>query len=236
MIRSLVKIIHEYNSERELRHYAPLLNKAAKGLDSVQLVDLLYSTEWERFFWTKQVKPELVEYARLIEQQKPKVAVEIGTNTGGTFFLMCKLSDPTATLISIDLPRGKGGGGYPDYKNNFFKSFGVGLQHLNFIKQDSQDPNTFQRVNEILQGRLIDFLFIDGDHSFQGVKNDFELYSPLVNTGGIIAFHDIKDYPEDHWIKVDRYWKTIRDKYIWKEFKEESEIWGGIGILYKGQL
>jgi len=33
-------------------------------------------------------------------------------------------------------------------------------------------------------------LFPDGDHSYEGVKRDFEMYSPLVRPGGIIAFHD----------------------------------------------
>lgn len=36
----------------------------------------------------------------------------------------------------------------------------------------------------------IDVLFIDGDHSIEGCKLDFELFSPKVAIGGFIAFHD----------------------------------------------
>lgn len=36
----------------------------------------------------------------------------------------------------------------------------------------------------------IDFLFIDGDHSVEGCKTDFDLYSPKIVSGGFIAFHD----------------------------------------------
>ena len=36
-----------------------------------------------------------------------------------------------------------------------------------------------------------DFLFIDGDHTVEGVTKDFLLYRPLVRKGGVIAFHDI---------------------------------------------
>ncbi len=36
----------------------------------------------------------------------------------------------------------------------------------------------------------IDFLFIDGDHNYEGVKKDWELYSPLLKSGSVIAFHD----------------------------------------------
>ena len=38
----------------------------------------------------------------------------------------------------------------------------------------------------------MDFLFIDGDHSYEGAKQDFENYSKLVRPGGLIALHDIQ--------------------------------------------
>lgn len=40
----------------------------------------------------------------------------------------------------------------------------------------------------------IDFLFIDGDHSEKGTFEDWEFYSPLVKTGGLIALHDSRDF------------------------------------------
>ncbi|MHA6249238.1 class I SAM-dependent methyltransferase [Pontibacter sp. CAU 1760] len=36
----------------------------------------------------------------------------------------------------------------------------------------------------------LDFIFIDGDHSIEGCRNDFELFSPKLKSGGILAFHD----------------------------------------------
>lgn len=38
--------------------------------------------------------------------------------------------------------------------------------------------------------KMIDFLFIDADHSYEGVSDDWENWSPFVIRGGIIAFHD----------------------------------------------
>ena len=44
----------------------------------------------------------------------------------------------------------------------------------------------------------IDFLYIDADHTFEGVKLDFDLYSKIMNKGGIITIHDTdKDYAEN---------------------------------------
>ena len=42
----------------------------------------------------------------------------------------------------------------------------------------------------IRQGIGIDYLHIDGDHSYEGVKRDFELYSTIMNPNGIISIHD----------------------------------------------
>jgi predicted O-methyltransferase YrrM len=39
-------------------------------------------------------------------------------------------------------------------------------------------------------GRSIDFVFIDGDHRYEGVKGDWEAWSPLLVPGGVIALHD----------------------------------------------
>lgn len=43
----------------------------------------------------------------------------------------------------------------------------------------------------------IDILHIDADHSYEGVKRDFELWSPCVRPGGLILFHDIISHKEN---------------------------------------
>jgi predicted O-methyltransferase YrrM len=78
----------------------------------------------------------------------------------------------------------------------------------------------------------VDFLFIDGDHTYEGVKQDFETFSSLVVVGGVIALHDVCDhslsFPD---CKVRRFWEEIKDKYEWKEFIGEPNTWGGIGMI-----
>ena len=39
-------------------------------------------------------------------------------------------------------------------------------------------------------GNPIDLLFIDGDHSYEGVKRDWELFIPHVKPFGVVVFHD----------------------------------------------
>ncbi len=100
------------------------------------------------------------------------------------------------------------------------------------IRANSHDKKTLGTVKEILNGEKVDFLFIDGDHSYEGVKTDFEMYSPLVKKGGIVAFHDIAPGPEENVGGVPRFWEKIKRNYnhreIIKRFDQggwESEFW-----------
>lgn len=80
---------------------------------------------------------------------------------------------------------------------------------------------------------MIDLLFIDGDHIYEGVRKDFEMYSPLVRKGGIIAFHDICPGPPDMVGEVPSFWKETMGKYRNMSIvKDQSQIGDGIGILF----
>ena len=46
-----------------------------------------------------------------------------------------------------------------------------------------------------IESERIDFLFIDGDHSYEGVQTDWNLWTPLIGVGGIVALHDSRAYP-----------------------------------------
>ena len=57
------------------------------------------------------------------------------------------------------------------------------------MQGDSRDKATLDKLVHRLGGRKIDLLFIDGDHAYDTVKSDWDMYSPLVKH--IVAFHDI---------------------------------------------
>ena len=54
-------------------------------------------------------------------------------------------------------------------------------------------------------GGEIDALFIDADHAYESVERDFNIYAPLVRSGGIVGFHDIFHVPEGS----GRHWKEV---------------------------
>jgi predicted O-methyltransferase YrrM len=169
-----------------------------------------------------QVRSEIVGLGKLLQELAPKRSLEIGTNYGGTLFLLCALSPADAEIISLDLPFGEFGGGYPSRKIPLYRQFPKNGQKLHLLRADSHAAETQQRVLKILSGAQLDYLFLDGDHTYGGVSRDFAMYAPLVRSGGIVAFHDIVTYDVNSRCEVVTFWNEIKQKYRHQVFVEET--------------
>jgi cephalosporin hydroxylase len=180
-----------------------------------------------------QVRDEIVGLLRVLSKARPKVIIEIGTANGGTLFLFCRVAAKDATIISIDLPYGKFGGGYSWWRIPLYKAFRLPKQKLYLIRGDSHSWEVLARVKNILDDKEADFVFIDGDHSYEGVKTDFEMFSRLVRGGGIIALHDIVIKPAEAGCEVSKFWDEIKQtKYECSEIVSDwNQGWSGIGLL-----
>ena len=160
-----------------------------------------------------------------------KTVLEIGSGHGGTGWAWSQLPG-NVTMISIDLPGGEFGGGLSDDDKRVIDNWVVPTKNTYFSPRDSHDVLTLGEVKEVIGETPVDFLFIDGDHTYEGAKKDFEMYSQLVAPGGVIALHDICDHSTSFpTCQVRRFWNEIKDKYIWKEIITEPTTWGGIGVL-----
>ena len=180
-----------------------------------------------------QVRSEALALGKILQAHAPMRSLEIGTNYGGTLLLLCNLSSPKAKIISVDLPSGQFGGGYPRRKIPLFRKFRKSGQQLHLIRADSHSEATKERVLRILQGDLLDYLFLDGDHTYEGVRRDFAMYAPLVRSGGIIALHDIAVHNDDSECQVDKFWHELTNQYRHQEIVEDpKQGWAGIGILF----
>lgn len=202
-------------------------------LDIPQAIDFVYNNS-QSYFLSLQVKSEISNLLQLVKKTDAKIIMEIGTAFGGTLFLLTKAASSNCIFISLDLPGGKFGGGYPWWKIPLYKAFGKGDQKIHLIRKDSHQLETVKEIEKILNGKKIDFLFIDGDHTYEGVKRDFELYFGLVKTGGFIGLHDIVrvDTNLHPGCNVDRFWNELKNKYNHQEFVENYEQgWAGIGVI-----
>jgi cephalosporin hydroxylase len=99
---------------------------------------------------------------------------------------------------------------------------------------DSKSVDALDGVEKALdQEGLLDFLLIDGDHTYNGVLGDFELYRDYVCDGGYIAFHDIKPPArENDPIGVPQFWNEIKDQYEhWEITLGGNKLAAGVGIV-----
>jgi predicted O-methyltransferase YrrM len=174
-----------------------------------------------------QNRREILALLCILRQASPQRILEIGTASGGTLFLFTRIAAADAQLVSIDLPGGPGGGGYPPWKIPLYQEFPLPGQRLELIRDNSHDPAVQSRVTELVGKEGLDFLFIDGDHSYDGVKRDFEMYGSLINPAGLIAFHDI-DYSRD----VRRFWDEVKVGRRFQEIRDDHGQTFGIGLIY----
>lgn len=138
-----------------------------------------------------QVPSELAALGEILAAHRPECALEIGTALGGALLFLCKLASPSAIIVSVDLPGDKFGGGYSARRRWAYQRFARRSQKLCLLQGDSHSRAMLTQVKGTFGNRPLDYLFIDGDHSYPGVKSDFEMYGAMVRKGGIIAFHDI---------------------------------------------
>jgi len=98
-------------------------------------------------------------------------------------------------------------------------------QTVMFLRYDTTRP-----PNYLLPG-LFDFVFVDADHSYEGVKRDFEL--ACLHTKKYVGFHDIDQalaHPTAAPIEVKKFWHEMKEQYATGECIERHENYG-IGIL-----
>jgi predicted O-methyltransferase YrrM len=175
----------------------------------------------------QQVPTEIRMLLERVQADPPQSIVEIGVRNGGTLFLLATAAPDGAHLVGIDLPTG-----YAARRQNLYRAFARPVQRVDLLRVNSHDPSTVQLLRGVLDGRPIDLLFIDGDHSYDGVRRDFEMYSPLVADRGLIAFHDIVPGIAAHVEGVPQFWSELKASIHTEELVEDwRQGDAGIGLL-----
>lgn len=214
-------------------YYSFTLKDITRNYSLEELVDFVFN-RCHGLIRPFQVKSELLEFIKAVARARPEVVVEIGTACGGTLFLLSRAAADNAIIVSIDLSYGKFGGGYPVWRAPFYRSFAFKRQKLYLIRGDSHQESILHKLENILNGRKVDCLYIDGDHTYEGVKEDFEMYSALLNNRALIAFHDIAPNPPEPGAQVNKFWNEIKNNYQHNEIIENrGQSGAGIGVLLK---
>lgn len=145
------------------------------------------------------------------------LAVDLGTCSGLSAWVIGKSSD---IVITFDL--------HEDYKNGLCdgknKNEAAGIyknySHTHKKVSDYFDgsnviclKNNTSNAASVFANESIDFLMIDANHEYNGVKLDFDSWFPKVKPGGKIAFHDALN---------DRYWNVV--EFLDKEVRTRKDI------------
>lgn len=167
-----------------------------------------------------QKPEELAALLRVVDKLEPEIIVEIGSDCGGTTWALHETSG--AAVCSVTLPDGPYSTGRPMKVPD----------GVHVIQGNSHAPATKASLLGWLEGRSVDLLMIDGDHSTRGVADDFSDYAPLVRAGGMIVFHDIVEHLPHLEVGVRRIWMKLRGRYPDRchEFIFAPFDWGGIGV------
>lgn len=174
-----------------------------------------------------QYPNQFSKYLCLLSKHKIQSYIEIGCRWGGTFVLTneyLKIFNKVNKSVAVDII------------DSPVLNYCLLNNETQFIKLNSQS----QDFKNYIQNNKFDLIFIDGDHTYYGVKNDYEISK---NSGKILVFHDIvNDMCNDGIVK---FWNELKnnekDTYIFHEFIEQYEdVWNdthqkflGIGVAIK---
>jgi cephalosporin hydroxylase len=188
-----------------------------------EALDVAFDFEYDRLsVRPQQIRSEITALLQYLRQRPPRTVVEIGTASGGTLLLLASVAAADATLVTVDLPRHFN-------RQRLHRAVARSRQSVHTIRADSHTPEARASILEALGGRSVDFLLIDGDHSYEGVKADYEGFAPLVGKGGSICFHDIVPGPEESVGGVPAFWQEVKQGKTTREFVEDWRQ-GGLGI------
>lgn len=173
--------------------------------------------------WTGHV-PFMFCLATLL---RPRRFAELGTHFGASFFAYCQAakrgSIPTEA-IAIDCWEGDEHAGF--YDDSVFDQFNFTLKHYRGI--GAYLRMYFSDAAKLFDAGSLDLLHIDGLHTYEAVREDYETWRPKMSDRGVIIFHDINVH--ERGFGVWRLWKEIRERHPSMEFLHSH----GLGVAYVG--
>jgi len=180
-----------------------------------------------------QHEDEFYELFKKVHALQPKVYVQIGSFQGACEIVLSRACEEHAVIISIDNETAgrTGESRIPALQMSSSKLCANGFRAF-VIQGNSEHKDTIQGIKNLLIGLEIDFLYIDGGHSFDQSLSDFNNYKGFVREDGLIAIHDINENCGKD-VSTPMVWRLIKQDI---QYKTEEIILcekdGGVGMVW----
>lgn len=164
----------------------------------------------------------------LVKAVRPELFVELGTFTGNSYFSFCQAIEAwnsPAQAFAVDTWAGDEHAGF--YGNEIFEDVNRHNQS-HYSAFSTLIRATFDEARPHFDNRRIDILHIDGLHTYEAVRHDFETWRDRVSDKGVVIFHDTNVRRED--FGVWKLWSELSAIYPSFEFLHSN----GLGVIGVG--
>ncbi len=143
----------------------------------------------------------------IVSAARPRTVVELGAHYGNSFFALCQMADALdldCSAYAVDTWVGDEHSGV--YGEDVFTR--VSEHNARYYGRfASLVRSTFDDAVDHFSDGEIDLLHIDGHHTYESVKHDFESWLPKLSDRGIVLFHDVA--VRERGFGVYRLWQEI---------------------------
>jgi cephalosporin hydroxylase len=149
--------------------------------------------------------------AWLLQELQPRVFVELGSHYGFSYFAACQAAEEfqlETKCFAVDTWQGDQHAG--KYDDSVFQSV-LSYNEAKYPKNSQLLRMTFDQALTKFQDLSVELLHIDGLHTYEAVKHDFESWLPKLAPGAVVLFHDTQVTDRD--FGVWRYWKELMERY-----------------------
>lgn len=165
----------------------------------------------------------------IVEKLRPATIVELGTHSGASYFAFCQAVEQLkllTTCYAVDTWKGDEHAGF--YDETVFQSVrAINAESYSGFSQLLR--MTFDEAFDRLENDRIDLLHIDGLHTYEAVRHDFENWLPRLSDRAVVLLHDTRITRSG--FGVHRLFTELAERYPCFEFLHSA----GLGVIFVGK-